>query len=221
MWALASASGELQHLDPAAGALAEYMWLSGVEEPVWIAGIQDVFNRSIDLGAPWPSGALAFWWWKLGRVQEVPERVSAFYRSIIDGEWRTAADFWESRGAPYDQALALMHGDDAAATRALRIFEDLGADAAAARLRRSLLDRGVSVSRGSARSTRRHAAGLTARQAEVLDLLAEGLSNVEIADRLFVSYRTVENHVAAILMKLDVPSREAAVETARERDILG
>ena len=61
---------------------------------------------------------------------------------------------------------------------------------------------------------------MTARQAEVLELLAENLTNVQIADRLFVSYRTVENHVAAILMKLDVASREAAVDTAIDLGIL-
>jgi DNA-binding NarL/FixJ family response regulator len=61
---------------------------------------------------------------------------------------------------------------------------------------------------------------LTARQAEVLQLLARGMSNTLIADELFVSHRTVENHVSAILMKLDVATREAAVTAARDRGIL-
>ena len=68
---------------------------------------------------------------------------------------------------------------------------------------------------------RRHAAGLTARQAEVLDLLAEELSNIEIADRLFLSPRTVENHVAAILDKLDTGTRSEAVARARSEGLLG
>jgi DNA-binding CsgD family transcriptional regulator len=67
---------------------------------------------------------------------------------------------------------------------------------------------------------RRRSAGLTARQAEALDLLAGGLTNTEIADKLFVSNRTVGNHVSAILMKLDVPNREAAVEEAQKQGIL-
>ena len=53
-------------------------------------------------------------------------------------------------------------------------------------------------------------AGLTDRQLEVLQLLAEGLTNAEIADRLVVSVRTVDHHVAAILAKLNVGSRREA-----------
>jgi DNA-binding NarL/FixJ family response regulator len=76
------------------------------------------------------------------------------------------------------------------------------------------------VPRGKSRATRNHAAGLTARQAEVLNLLAKGRTNTEIADELFVSHRTVENHVSAVLMKLDVATREAAVSGARDQGIL-
>ena len=74
--------------------------------------------------------------------------------------------------------------------------------------------------RGKGRDTRRHASGLTARQAEVLQLLDEDLSNTEIADRLFVSPRTVENHVSAVLDKLDVSTREEAVSRARTEGLL-
>ena len=90
----------------------------------------------------------------------------------------------------------------------------------AAKLRQSMRDRGLTVSRGKGRATRRHAAGLTARQAEVLELLGQGLSNAEIADRLFVSPRTVENHVAAVLDKLDVATRAQAVERAHADGLL-
>ena len=70
--------------------------------------------------------------------------------------------------------------------------DELGATAVAAKLRRTMREHGISVPRGKGRETRRHAAGLTARQAEVLRLLAEELTNTEIADRLFVSPRTVD-----------------------------
>ncbi len=220
MWALAEASGELQHVDPGASALAEHMWLSGGDDPDQIMRLRGVLDRSMRSGYVWPSGALAFWMWKLGLLETVPDRVSDFYRWIVEGEWQAAADFWETRGVPYEQGLALMHGDDDARVQAVEIFETLGASAAANRVRKELVDRGVRVPRGRARSTRDHAAGLTSRQAEVLELLAEGLTNTQIADRLFVSYRTVENHVAAVLMKLDVPTRGAAVESARAQGLL-
>ena len=62
--------------------------------------------------------------------------------------------------------------------------------------------------------------GLTARQAEVLALMAEGLSNPEIADRPFISSRTAEHHVSAILSKLSAATREEAVGIADELGVL-
>jgi two-component system, NarL family, nitrate/nitrite response regulator NarL len=59
---------------------------------------------------------------------------------------------------------------------------------------------------------------LTAREAEVLGLLREGLTTAEIADRLFVAPVTVRTHVASILKKLGVPDRRAAVGLAEEAD---
>lgn len=220
VWSLAAASGELQKTDPAASALAEWMWLVDDHDGRRLDLLRQVADRGSRSGYAWPSGALMFWMWKLGLVAEVPAGVAPYYRMIMDGDVASAAAFWEARGAPYEHALALMHGDQPSRIRGLRTFEELGATATANRLRAALLDEGVRPSRGRSRATRDHAAGLTARQAEVLDLLAEGLTNPEIADRLFVSHRTVENHVAAVLMKLDVSSRRAAVDAARDRGLL-
>jgi two-component system NarL family response regulator len=58
---------------------------------------------------------------------------------------------------------------------------------------------------------------LTSREWEVLDCLSEGLSTRRIAKRLFISQTTVRRHVSSILKKLDVPTREAAVEVAAQR----
>ena len=68
------------------------------------------------------------------------------------------------------------------------------------------------VPRGPQPATLRNAAGLTARQAEILNLLAAGLSNAQIAERLVVSTRTVDHHVSAVLQKLGVHTRQEAAE---------
>jgi DNA-binding NarL/FixJ family response regulator len=63
-------------------------------------------------------------------------------------------------------------------------------------------------------TTRSNPAGLTDRQVDVLLLVRDGLTNAEIAERLYLSVRTVDHHVAAILDKLEVPSRREAADRA-------
>lgn len=62
--------------------------------------------------------------------------------------------------------------------------------------------------------------GLTTRELEVLDLLAEGCSNREIAAKLFVSVHTVKSHVSSLLGKLDVERRTQAVRKAQSLGVL-
>ena len=69
-------------------------------------------------------------------------------------------------------------------------------------------------------ATLANAAGLTARQVEVLRLLNDGLTNAELAERLYLSVKTVDHHVSAILAKLEVGKRRDAVRRARELGIL-
>src|SRR5215469_16738984 len=74
--------------------------------------------------------------------------------------------------------------------------------------------RGLVVPRGPRAARRASPAGLTAREAEVLQLLTEGLSNAEVAERLFLSEKTVGHHVSAVLRKLGEPTRSRAVAKA-------
>jgi DNA-binding NarL/FixJ family response regulator len=87
---------------------------------------------------------------------------------------------------------------------------------------RVLRERGVRELRhGPRAATRDNAAGLTRREMEVLALVAEGLRNGQIAERLFLSERTVGHHVSSILRKLDVTSRGQAAAQAVRLGVLG
>ncbi len=221
MWSFVQPGESRFVVDPAAAAMAEYLWLSGENNPELVERLTEILATGVAVGKPWPSGPLAFWMWKLGLLTNPPDGTADSYAWIIHGEYTKSAQYWREKGIPYEEGLALMHGSETEQISAIRTFEDLGAVAVANKVRRALLDQGARVPRGKSFATRDHAAGLTARQAEVLALLAQGHTNTKIADELFVSYRTVENHVSAILMKLDVATRDAAVASARDRGILG
>lgn len=62
--------------------------------------------------------------------------------------------------------------------------------------------------------------GISKREHEILLLIAEGMSNQEIADKSFVSINTVKTHVSNILVKLDVKRRVQAIQKARELGIV-
>jgi len=219
-WQLASTIDEYQRLVPAAAALLEYAWITN-DTDIPISGITATMHTGLDLGQGWDPGLIALWLWKLGELSDAPEGTAEPYQLIIDGEPLKAAELWAEIGCPYEEATALSHGPPDAQLQALEKLDTLGASAVAAKLRQQLRDQGVKVPRGKARSTRQHAVGLTARQAEVLALLAEDLTNPQIADRLFVSPRTVEHHVSAVLSKLDATTRQDAVTQAHQQGLLG
>ena len=79
---------------------------------------------------------------------------------------------------------------------------------------------GLTVPRGPRSASRANPAGLTAREVEVLGLLAEGLSYAEVAERLILSEKTVGHHVSAVLRKLSEPTRSRAVAAALRRGII-
>jgi DNA-binding NarL/FixJ family response regulator len=137
------------------------------------------------------------------------------YLQMVRGRWRAAAKLWQELGMPYQQALALAEIDEAGQKEALALLEKLGAGPLAAIVRQRLRAGGVRrIPTGPRAATRANLAGLTAREVEVLKLLARGHSNSQLARQLHVSSRTVEHHVAAILEKLSVNSRTEAVVAA-------
>ncbi len=115
----------------------------------------------------------------------------------------------------------MLNGDEAAQREALAIFEQLGATPAAEIARRKLLRAGVrGLPRGPRPATQANPAGLTPRQLEILLLLAEGLRNAEIAERLSTTPKTVEHHITAVLAKLNARSRAEAVRRAYEAGLI-
>ena len=167
----------------------------------------------------------------LGRIGTLPAaeldrlRVAARPREepialALGGDHLAAAAAWAALGHPYEEAMALLDsGQEPALRRALALLGALGAEAPAAIVRRRLRELGArSIPRGVRASTQANPFGLTAREVEVLALVGAGLANLEISDRLVISERTVEHHVAAVLAKVGVRSRVAA---AREATRLG
>jgi DNA-binding NarL/FixJ family response regulator len=159
--------------------------------------------------------------WRAGEPLALPDIAARPYALHIAGDWRGAADEWARLGCPYEQARALADGDHPAQVAALALFDRLGARPAADHLRQKLQAAGHKVPRGPHSATRENPFGLTARQIEILGLLAEGLTNPAIAARLHVSPKTVDHHVSAVLAKLEVASREEAADIARRHPHFG
>ena len=132
------------------------------------------------------------------------------------GRVREASEAWAAIGRPFWAALALAAGGPTDTSEAVAGLLRLGAPASAQAVRRDLALRGLPVPRGPRGTARVNAAGLTARQLEILRYLVDGLSDAEIAARLTLSQRTVGHHVSAVLRKLDVPSRSRAAAAAQQ-----
>ncbi len=220
--ALAQASGSLYRLGPIHAARAEAAFLAGNSARAFEeAG--GAFDLALSHRHRWYAGELAYWRWKSGERSAPPDLIADPFAWQIGGDWQRAAAAWDGLGCPYEAARARAESDDEGAWRAaLDTFDALGAQPAAAALRRRLRATGLrGIPRGPRATTRSNAAGLTAREIEVVSLLAEGFANQEIADRLYLSARTVENHVASALAKLGASSRAEGAETARELGIVG
>ena len=200
---LASGMAELQRVGPAASARCEAAWIRGDDETAGVVA-REAWRTAEAADCPWNRGAVATW---LPAGDEVAiETLAPPFAAERAGRWADAAELWAAVGCPFEEALALARsGTQGGLTDAVRLFDRLGADAAGARARALLREHGWVAPR-TARSAR-HPTGLTMREVEVLGLVNEGLSDARIAERLFISRRTAEHHVASILAKLGASSR--------------
>ncbi len=165
---------------------------------------------------------LAGWAAVAGVDIELDRPTSGPYAAMMRRDWGAAADEFGALGWSYDRALMLsLLGDEAALVEAVEIARGLGAEPLTRRVADRMRELGMRVPQGPRRTTRENPAGLTARQLEVLTLIAEGLTNAEIAERLVVSPRTAEHHVAAVLTKLGARTRREAAKRASELRLVG
>jgi DNA-binding CsgD family transcriptional regulator len=218
--ALAIPTSELNRIGRVTAALAEQAWYQGRPADVVRAtgvGLAHVHGHT----APWIKGELLFWQSRAQPVGLIAGDIAEPYGLMLSGDWRAAAGAWERIGMPYEQALALAEGSEAALREALTILDRLGAGPLGAIVRRRLRELGArGIPRGPNEVTRANPSGLTAKELQVLHLLAEGCTSAQLARRLHRSPKTIDHHVCSLLEKLDVHSRTAAVAVAFARGII-
>jgi DNA-binding CsgD family transcriptional regulator/tetratricopeptide (TPR) repeat protein len=214
-----TALGEPQYLVPIHLARAEAHWLEGDSQAA-LAACLLAAETGVQVD-PATRGQLNTWLVRLGR-EPLAVSVEAPYAVQLSGDVEAAVRAWDDVGAPYDAALALLDSPAEEHWRgAVTRLDALGAEATARLARRKLREvgaRGVPV--GPRRTTRAHPHGLTRREQEVLEELAQQQTNDEIAERLVISAKTVDHHVSSVLAKLGVGNRHEAISKARRLGLL-
>ncbi len=212
-WALAEHTGEAQRLVPVAVAEAEAAWLAGAPAPV--AHLDVAWAASTARPVAWEVGEIAYWRAAAGLPATAPVAVPEPFAMMREGRWQAAAQAWRALDCPVWQAISLSREPDLDSARhAFELLTTLQLPVVWAALARDRHAAGLRVPRGPRAARASNPAGLTARELDVLRLLADGLSNPAIAEALFLSARTVEHHVSAVLRKLGRPTRARAVSMA-------
>jgi DNA-binding CsgD family transcriptional regulator len=216
---LALPTGEVSRIARVTAARAEQAWYCGKLADVareTAVGLAHVRGHT----TPWLTGELLFWQSRAQSGGPISGQLAQPYQLVLAGDWQAAASAWERIGMPYEQALALAEGPEEAQRDALGILDRLGAGPLPAIVRRRLRELGARVPRGPNEATRTNPSGLTTKEVQVLQLLAQGCTSAQLARRLHRSPRTVDHHISAILEKLGVHSRTEAVALAFARGMV-
>jgi len=212
--ASADGAGEAPYLVAIRLGMAEAHWLAGDRAAAYREA--SLAEEAADGTGPWLTGEAAAWVRRTGPAAAPRGELAEPYRLQLQGDWQNAVKLWDELGCPYDAALAMLDAaEEPALRRALGICQDLGATATARVVRRVMRKQGIrSIPVGPRTATREHPLGLTRREGEVLSLISAGHTNADIAARLFISAKTVDHHVSALLAKMGAPTREAAAQAA-------
>ncbi|MEB3020785.1 helix-turn-helix transcriptional regulator [[Mycobacterium] crassicus] len=209
--ALDCARGCLLRL-PVCAARAEAAWLAGDDESARHSAAEALTVSGTAYA--WLGGSLRRWALLAGGRSGTDVIAATPYELEINGDWCAATQEWVLRGCPYDAAVAQLGGDTDAVEAALGTFRQLGARSAARRAQQRLDHlRGRDPDRRR-KDTSADPHGLTKRQRDVLELLASGHSDAEIATALYISIKTANTHVCAIMAKLGVHNRTQAAAYA-------
>ena len=210
-------ASEPQRLAPLVELETEWALTTGAPLPI------ERFEVLLDEARPpggligWGAIRVAAWAAVAGIPIELEPPRSAPHAAMLRRDWLGAADAFGDVGWTYDRALMLsLLDDEQCLVESIEIARGLGAEPLTRRVAGRLRELGLRVPPGQREATRANPAGLTARQLEVLALVVEGLTNAEIAERLVVSPRTAEHHVAAVLSKLGAATRRDAARRAAE-----
>jgi DNA-binding CsgD family transcriptional regulator len=219
--AQADRTAELQRITPVFELEVEWALTTGAPMPTAKAERLLSEIRRRDAVTSWVSIRVAAWAAAAGLAVDLDQPLSPVHSAMARRDWIAAADAFGDAGWIYDRALMLSLADDEESLlEAIETARGLGAEPLTRRVAGRMRELGLRVPHGPRAATRANPAGLTARQLEVLALLVDGLTNAEIAERLFVSPRTAEHHVAAVLTKIGATTRRDAARRAAELSLL-
>ncbi|WP_141842455.1 ATP-binding protein [Humibacillus xanthopallidus] len=223
-WELAARLDEPLARLPVLSALVEQAWVNDTHDERLQAISPTLASVSSTPGMGWAMGDLAVWADRIalerGGIDTRNLDLAEPFRLELDGLHGVAAQWWVRAGAPFESAITAAHSADPVTARlGVEELESLGARATAHRCRDLLRSKGFPVAaRGRRASTRANPSGLTNRQLDVARLVARGLTNAELAEQLFISPKTADHHVSAVLTKLGLRTRR---EVARRSVELG